>query len=458
MLRAVWMLLLLLSISTPGPAATPDTIIIDPSVTHQTIEGWGGNIYPQAVGHQKNDPTLYDKAFKELKTTHMRVRSFWYRLEAENDNDDPNVIDFGALKKHDTGIVHDEFLLQKAMVERDVKILFASWRFPFWMMGKPASWRPKSSDRPRFPAKMEAEYVESIAAYCLYARKEYGFTFEAISVANEPMLGIYVRHDAARLARLTKALKERLAKAKYETTFYCPDVTPGDMSGVRRARSFFAQKGVAEFSRCVAFHSYRPKLDGLRAFRALGRKINRPVWVTEQNFTPGAPRDRFEWSHAMKSAVTIHDLLVESDMALSLHFSYAASSEKGLVIYNPRTKTWARTYDVLKHLYNSVPVGSVRIGATPARTKGGVRATAFRSQGRLAAILVNPSRGACPVRLSAGTPIERVIAAHRSMSTVSYKPLIGLRVGDRKTVELDLPAQSVTSLILKMPPGDVEKP
>jgi hypothetical protein len=138
------------------------------------------------------------------------------------------------------------------MFKRKVKILFAAWRFPYWMCGKPADWKPKSGDRPGLPGSMEAEFVESLAAYLLYARKTYGVTYHALSIANEPGTGIYTRYDPGRLLRITTALKRRLADAKYDARFYCPDVTPGAMSAVRYAQRFFAQKGAAELSCCVA--------------------------------------------------------------------------------------------------------------------------------------------------------------------------------------------------------------
>ena len=448
------MLPAVLACLSSGAQAQGETEIrIDPSVSHQTMEGWGGNIYPHAHRHRQHDPALYDKAFRELHTTHMRVRSYWYRLEGENDNDDSETIDFDALKKYDKGLVRDEFLMQKAMAERGVKLLFASWRFPFWMIGKPADWRPKSGDRPAFPKRMEAEYVESLAAYMLYGRKHYGFTFDAVSVANEPMLGIYVKHDPARLVRMTRALKERLAKAGYTTRFYCPDVTQGDMTGVRRAESFFAQKASTGLSCCVAYHSYRPRVAALRKFRELARKVGLPVWVTEQNYTPVAPGDRFEWSHAMKNAVAIHDLLVESEMALCAHFCYVASSENGLVVYNPKSKKWGRMYDVLKQFHKHVPPGSVRVDAKPKRTANGVRTVAFRLPEKkgLTAVVVNASSKPQTVRVAVKGGAAAIESMRRSSKSAFYEAVdLPVAPGEDRP-GLELAPRSVTSLTLRLP-------
>ena len=89
--------------------------MVDATRTFQTIQGWGGDIYPAVTKYASDDPTLYDMAFKDLATAHMRVRSYWHELEKTNDNDDPNVIDFEALKPNDKGMIHDEFLMLQEM-------------------------------------------------------------------------------------------------------------------------------------------------------------------------------------------------------------------------------------------------------------------------------------------------------------------------------------------------------
>ena len=350
--------------------------VVDVTQTFQTIQGWGGNIYPFTTKYAAQDPTLYDKAFKELATTHMRVRSYWHALEKTNDNDDPNRIDFEALKPNDKGLIHDEFLMLQEMKRRGVKPLFAVFNMPGWIvrMGKPADWKPKPKHKHRLPRSMEPEFVESMAAYLLYARKEYGITYAAVSIQNEPRHGIYTYQGPESLLRISKALDARLRKEGYETTFYCPDLACPQY--VSWAGQFFRQDGAGDLSCCVAYHSYRRTLKGMQGFRDLGKRLGLPVWVTEQNYTSGAPGDRFKWSHAMKNAVCLHDLLVEGDAALSLHWSYVASGSKGLVMYQPEKKAWPPTYHMLKHFYNTIPPGSVRVGVTPAK-ENRVSAVAF---------------------------------------------------------------------------------
>lgn len=220
-------------------SSQPARISLDTSTTYQTMQGWGGHVYPQAYPFFA-EAGFTEKMLDELKTTHLRVRSYWYRLEGENDNDDPAIIDWQALAAGDTGLVHDELLMQQALYNRGVKLMFAAWRFPFWMCGQSPDWRPSPDEKPELPAGLDAEFVESIAAYLLYARDRYGIVFDGVSVANEPDIGIYIQGiDPARLLHLTQALKERLNDAGYETQYYLPDVAAADSIGQAYTETFF---------------------------------------------------------------------------------------------------------------------------------------------------------------------------------------------------------------------------
>jgi O-glycosyl hydrolase len=421
--------------------------VVDVNRTFQTIQGWGGNIYPFATRYAAENPDLYDQMFKALATTHMRVRSYWHELERTNDNDDPDVIDFEALKPNDKGLIHDEFLMLQEMKRRGVKPLFAVFNSPDWIvrMGKPADWKPEGP-KARLDRSAEPEFVESMAAYLLYARKVYGVTYAAVSVQNEPSHGVYTYQSPESLFRITKALDARLKKEGYETTFYCPDLACPQY--VDWAQRFFSQEGAKDLSCCVSYHSYRRTLKGMQGFRDLGKRVGLPVWVTEQNYTSGAPGDRFEWSHAMKNAVCLYDLLVEGDAALSLHWSYVAQGSKGLVMYQPEKKAWPPTYDMLKHFYNTIPPGSVRVAVMPGK-QNKVSAMAFLlpDKRNLSVVFVN-ERGNRSVDLVIEGFKPKAAVARTSDATRRFEPVESVDLkADRVTVRL--PPVSVTSVQLR---------
>ncbi len=377
----------------------PIRILIDPEQTFQTMEGWGGSLYPQTLPYFSEDSTFEDHLLTDLHTTHIRLRNVWYLLEAENDNDDPFEMDYDRLAAADTGLVHDELVLQQRLQERGVHLLFSSWRFPYWMIGKPPDWIPGADDKPDLPPGMDDEYVESLLGYILYARDRYGITFDAISVANEPDLSIYIGGlDPERLLRLSWKLRDRLDAAGYKTSFYMPDVAAADSIGQNYTERFYALEGGRHAAGAIAFHSYRREDEVLRYFGDLGALLGLPVWVTEQNHAGLAVENRFEWSHAVNNAACLHDVLVRSNASLSLYWSYAMSSSRGLGLYVPETKTWAPAYDMLKHFYNFVPPGSKRIESVPIEAEGGLRTVAFIRPDSLSAALIIINEGSEPLK------------------------------------------------------------
>jgi len=435
---------LLLSLSCLSPAVrSEETVVLFPDSVAQTIEGWGGHVYPQGYAFLSTDTSLMRKMLVELRTTHMRVRSIWYELEAANDNDDPTRIDTAAIARGDTGLVHQELLFQQELSQRGVKLLFASWRFPYWMIGKPARWRPTPEERPPLPSGMEEEYVESLCAYLLYARDRYGIVFDAVSVANEPDIGIYIDGlDPARLLRLTRMLRSRLEANGYLTRYYLPDAAAADSISADYVHRFFAEPGAAGATCAVSYHSYRRQLDHIASFAALATTFRLPVWVTEQNDTHLAAPDRHLWSHALKNAVCLQELLVVGRASLSVHFSFVMASSGGLGIYQPEHARWTPTYTMLKHFQNHIPPGSRRIATEPFLTPSGVLASAFlRDDGRIVCLLVNP--GSAPSTVHLKLPGERVALEQVRLSTAgrAYEHL-------EATQALVLPPESVATAVL----------
>lgn len=422
--------------------AQPVRILIDPEQTYQTVEGWGGSLYPQTLAYFAEDSTFEDHLLTDLHTTHVRPRSVWYLLEAENDNDTPDTLNFDQLAAADTGLVHDELLLEQRLHARGVHLLFSSWRFPYWMAGKPPDWQPGPDERPDLPPEMDDEYVESLLGYLLYARNRYGVIFDAISVGNEPDIGIYIGGlTPGRLLSLSWKLDERLHEAGYETKFYMPDVATADSIGREYSERFFAMEGGRHLPDAVAFHSYRRTRDAVSYFGDVGELLGLPVWVTEQSYTHLAVDDRFKWSHAMNNAVCLHDVMVYGNASLSLYWSYAMASSRGLGLYVPETRTWAPAYDMLKHFYNFVPPGSRRIEAVPIETDTGLRTVAFLrpDSDSVALIIIQDDSKPVEVAVSLTEPKFKVARVVTSTETS--------RLGEAATdTVMALPPRSITTI------------
>jgi O-glycosyl hydrolase len=435
-------------VSLIGPAnaqnTVPVTVRVNPASTYQTIEGWGGSLYPQTLPYFAADPDYGRSLLEDLNVTHVRLRSVWYLLEGTNDNDDPEAIDFDAIARGDTGLVHDEFLLQQRLSRAGVTLQFASWRFPYWMVRQPPTWNPSSDEKPELPVSMDAEYVESIAAYLLYAREEYGFEFDAVSVANEPDIGIYIKGlTPGRLLRLSRMLDERLRLEGYETRFYLPDVAAADSIGMHYASQFLSLDGAASFADALAYHSYRREANVIQYFSEAAAESDLPVWVTEHSHTHLAVDDRFNWSHALANAECLADVL-EGNATLILYWSLAMASSGGLGLYIPEEKKWAPAYYMLKHFYNDVPVGSVRMGAVSTGSEN-LRALAFRhpESDRSTVILINTGREVLNVSLM-------VAGSMFDFESGVVSQTLSLREDRLPELPIVIPPESVSSLVVRL--------
>lgn len=422
--RATGLLLVFLAITGAARAVDPLEVIIDPETRFQTMEGWGGHFYPQAWPYFSE--SFEREILQELQTTHARIRSYWYRMEYRNDNDDPYSIDWTVFREGDNGLVRDELLMQQLLHRRGVKLMFAAFRFPFWMIGESSDWRPAPDDKPPLPEGMDAEFVESIFAHLVYAWMHYGIVFEAVSMANEPDIGIYIKGlDPDRLIRLARDLRDRLRAVGYPMPqFYLPDVAAADPVTREYVKDFFATDGWQGLTRSFSYHSYRREMPIIRYYAELADRHGLPVWVTEQNHTHQAAPDRHEWSHAMKNALCLWDVLVPGKATLSLYFSYAMANSGGLGLYLPEKREWAPAYHMLRHFYNEVPPGSMVMESVLKETDPSLRSVAFLHPEGASGRLVLIHTGAEDRRIELATPRHRlrIDSLYQSQEGDYYRP------------------------------------
>ncbi|NOU85553.1 hypothetical protein GC102_07140 [Paenibacillus sp. LMG 31460] len=378
-----------------GPSL--ETVHIDTAERHQTIEGWGGNVYPQFIPlFAANDPNYMNKMLDELKTTNIRVRSYWYLMEEANDDGDSQTFDWSEFQAGDKGDVHKELLALQMLYNRGVKLTLGSWRFPNWMVGKPPGYN-WSGAQMTLPADMDDEYAESMAGYLLYARQQYGVTFDYIAVANEPNGGgVYINGiTPARYASLTQKLKQKLEANGYRAEYLAGDTNAATISAAQYAESVLFEDAYANpegqrLFNTLSYHAYERSVAGLQRYEEAARTYGVKLHVGEQE-DQIIVTDKDKWSRAMNNAVAIHDSLTYSRANLLQYFAYSATDSGGLVIYSYSGKTWYPVYDMLKHFYDAAPPGSVMIGAHPdASSVSDLYTVAFEKPDRkLEIVLIN---------------------------------------------------------------------
>ncbi|GAA3400363.1 hypothetical protein GCM10020370_04360 [Paenibacillus hodogayensis] len=420
------------------------TIGVNDAVYHQTIDGWGGNIYTRQMKRfEEADPEYMNKMLTELTTTHVRNVSIWHKLEEQNDNSDPHDFQWSQFAAGDTGEVHEEFLGLQELMQRGIKLHFSPWRFPDWIAGKPAGYNWNGAQM-ELPIGMDDEFVESLAGYLLYARDQYGIIFDYISIVNEPLYGgVYIKGiTPERYVSLTQKLKTKLEAHQYDAEYVGGETNTATLNAAEWTDTVF-QNDTNGILNVLSYHSYDRTLEGLKAYNNTSVSYQAKLVVGEAEAqTHGQLSDKNTWLRAMKNALAYYDLLEYGNVSLIYYFCYSATDTGGLTAYNHWLKTWYPVYDMLKHFHNGIPAGSVRIAAD---SVSDVLTLAFKKpDGKLEIVLINTSEETDHVvQLMAGTRTFNLIT---SDDQVRYQALPAVTSTSSGGAVFTLAPNSITSL------------
>lgn len=295
--------------ATATAAATPESprcasdpavrIEVDPAQTAQTIAGFGGNFvhyFSKTPGGAVYDPVAAYNV-EHLRPTHLRVGLELYAWEPQNDDADSQHYAWDAFQ--DSGIVRDVFLFMQD--QPGATILASIWRPADWMVENP------DSDRSLVLAPgIEDEVIESITAWLVRARDDYGVTVDYVSF-NESNLGVNVLFsDPAQYADLIARAGARFAAEGLPTKWAL-----GDTSNAASALSFSApiwdNAAARPYLGVLAFHSWDAQVGDalLGQIGAWAAERELDVWVTEAGFDSQAYQtpEVFEtWAYALDLA------------------------------------------------------------------------------------------------------------------------------------------------------------
>jgi len=344
------------------------TIEIDSSRTFQTIGGWEATI--DLPDNEKGDPLLkardwlFDKAVDDLGLNRVRLeirsgaesrsRSWdryqsgeltykeWrpFRYTTENDNDDPNVIDWSGFdfSELDQMIEQQVEPLRGRLAARGETLFVNLCYVAFTKQIKGGAYIHDDPD----------EYAEFILATSLHIRDKYGFEPDSWEVILEPDL--VPQWTPRRVGDAIVATAERLEENGFTPRFVAPSVTntanaPRFIDAIARVDG--AMRYVSEFS----YHRYRMATQtNVREIARRGEKFDKPTSMLELWFGRANSRVLFE-------DLTVGNVSAFQGRTLFGHFKVADSGAGAARIsYN---KEIAENRQVYKY----VRAGAVRIGA-----------------------------------------------------------------------------------------------
>lgn len=354
--------------------AVGQRLALDPGITYQTIEGFGGF---GGVFGTKNRPEFVDLVVNDLGVTILRNR-LPASFEPVNDNDDPNDMDLDAFNLTEDFEGYDAPLTEQfdylmAMKEAGVEKFIATiWSPPGWMK-KSGKVPGDDEDAPNPNTTIhtvDPQYFEEVAEFCAayvkILKRECGIDLYALSVQNEPAFEepyASCVYSPQGLRDLIKVVGARFEREGLETKFFMPEDTGWHDRVMGYVNAVIDDPEARQYIDITAVHGY--DLDGKtgksyqaknwRELYEAGAPYGIQLWMTE---TSGYEDS---WDGAIRLASAIHFGLTYGQLSAWVWWSLSVSQgaeRYGLIVgLGNRTSR----YYASKHYYRYIRPGMVRI-------------------------------------------------------------------------------------------------
>ena len=246
---------------------------------YQTIQSIGGN-YCQARYRDHAWDQVGQFMIETLDQNNVRFALPIRKWEPENDNDNSNSI---RLDKFDySEPMASLFEMLKTMKEEHgIKSFTASvWDGPAWMIANPEEKQQRKVD-----PSMYDELLESVAAFMLVARDEYGVEIDYFSF-NEPTGGYQIIFTPEEMINFIKKAGPYFQKFGFKTKMYVADAHSTNTC-VDYATPILEEKSIHPYIGPVTYHSWwsdNISDDVFVEIANLAHQYNLPVWCTELGY------------------------------------------------------------------------------------------------------------------------------------------------------------------------------
>ncbi|MFN8206972.1 MAG: hypothetical protein U0T82_06115 [Bacteroidales bacterium] len=255
---------------------SPAEIVLETGNPGRLFAGLGGNFRLQ---NPRSDPEVIDWCLDSIRVTWGRVEMPWSLWQPEENIDPADAALNGNLNAH----VKESMEMAKRLVRMGIPVIVSDWQAPAWaILGSPAdAWRNRSKGIYGYqlnPEKTEKIY-QSIAAYLLYLKKNYGVEAAFFSF-NESDLGINVRHTGEEHAAFIKGFGAHMASRGLATRMLLGDNS--DATTFDFILPALNDPETHKYIGAVSFHSWRGCDDAtLKKWAGAARELNVPLIVAE---------------------------------------------------------------------------------------------------------------------------------------------------------------------------------
>jgi len=423
-------------------------VTIDGNITFQTIHGWGGNTYGWIDNGWNGweDERVYEIAFNELGTTHLRLVTEFECWEPENDDGDPDHFNWAyfqsRFQQSDTKalLAQSDFNMMDKIVNTFKKqLMIGIWNVPNWMVGDPAQ-----KDHRDLPYDKHAEFAESVAAYLLWAKNQRGIHIPEIVLANEPD-GTYLEYSPAELRDLIKTVGAKFKREGITTKIVAPDLASPYFAPEQWVTTLLADSTAASHLSAISYHTYY--VDGgpdqwntqFAKIAELAAEKKLPVYYTEVGTTPWHIRNT-AWDWAFNCMQMWHNILTHGNAGVG--FQWALLGRDNVVNADANRNP---IFYALEQYFHHIPAGAVRLAANSNHRD--LLASAFKHAGKHSAQLVFINRSATNLEVSVNLKNLNLqtLAAYRTSESEKHALVAGYRVVNQN-FRLTIPSISIMTL------------
>lgn len=421
------------------------TVAIEGNVTFQTNLGWGGNTYSWILNGWNGwtNDRVYEIAFNELGTTHLRMVTEFESWELENDDNDPNHFNWTYFQSrfqqtdNSARLVRSDFdMMHKIANTLEKRLIIGIWNAPNWMVSD-----PDKKDHRHLPYRMHAEFAESVAAYLLWARDRRGIHVPEIILANEPD-GTYLEYSPEALRDLIKIVGAKFKREGITTKIVAPDLASPHFDPDLWVTTLLKDSVAASFLSAISYHTYYAeggpdqwnKKFARIAELAATRRL--PVYYTEIGATPwDIPNTTWPWAFAC--AQMWHNILTHGNANLGFQWALLGrdSAINSDASHNP-------IFYLLGQFFWHIPAGAVRIAAQSDHSD--LLVSAFQHRGNNSAQFVFINRTATALQVAAHLQNLNLTAlqSYRTSANESHVRVFDFRMVKRQ-IQFAIPALAV---------------
>jgi O-glycosyl hydrolase len=383
------------------------TVSVNPDSTFQTIDGFGAAMITWRRPNEYRQAAFYDMLVNDLGATMART-AIWPMFEAENDDADPNHVNWDGFDFDSLNYAMDFF---QRLKERGVDQFMATvWTPPYWMKTNRSFYHAGM-----LRGDMREEFAEYLTAVSLAADQQWGIQLNGISIQNEPYFVTgyeSAAYNPWQIRETVRAVQRKFDAEGIDT----PILIPEDLAVADRMLWYVQPTMNDPETRNFEGHFLGHGFLGTNNWNTLRNNYapyGRKFWQTETSSQPAT------WNGALSLGEEIHQTLALGDASAYLYWQFsdsAGSSAFALMndgVPNPK-------YFAAKQYYRYIRPGAERVAATSTNSSLLVSSYLHPDTDAATTVMVNKNADATDVTLNlpAGPGNYRMIVSSSTQNAV----------------------------------------